>query len=211
MDYRTICLVLGLLCLGGLILQLYSIYSTRIRRKDPFERLSYEQRKAVLRFILEKEIRHLGIEIPIEIIITSQLMVGTLGSYSPGANVIRINKNLLIADWPDGVELACVIAHEAFHAAQFQLVVQSSRGDLPGICPEDSAMIKRMRREFLHYSPVAEVGFKGYERQLIERQARAYEEYRKKYYRKHLSKVVSECLGRYSGNLQDEFRLVGEK
>ena len=165
-----------------------------IRRKDPMEKLTYDQRLAVLRYVFKRELKHLGARLPVQLIPSGRLLAGTLACYCPATGLVEINKWLLIQDSPKGSELCAIIAHEAQHVAQIETLISINYDKYLMMTSEEQLAAKQISREFVHYKSVSKDGFKEYRNQIIERQARAYEAQRKKYYRKHLPGMVAAYL-----------------
>lgn len=182
------------------VMMLYAIISCipylyeRFRRKDPFEKLSYPQRVAFLRYILNKELKHLDVHFKTQIIPSGRLLAGTLACYCPATGVVEINKWLLMQDRPKGYELCAIVSHECQHVRQVEALLSINQNTYFSMSNEERSMARRISKEFVHYKSVSVAGFKEYQDQIIERQARAYEAKRRKYYRKHLPAMVSAFL-----------------
>ena len=166
----------------------------RIRKKDPLEKLSFEQRFAVLRYVFKRELKHLGVRLPVQLIPSRRLLSGTLACYCPATGVVEINKWLLMIDRPKGAELCAICAHEAQHVAQVDALISINYDEYLAMTPEERLAAKQISQEFVHYKSASKDGFDAYRKQAIERQARAYEDARKKYYRKHLPAMVAAYL-----------------
>lgn len=192
-------LLTSLVCtiaLVGLYLAIYffPVLWERIRKKDPLEKLSFEQRFAVLRYVFKRELKHLGVHLPVQLIPSGRLLAGTLACYCPATGLVEINKWLLMQDRPKGAELCAIIAHEAQHVAQIEALISINYDEYLAMTPEARLAAKQISREFVHYKSASKDGFDAYCKQAIERQARVYESERKKYYRKHLPAMVAAYL-----------------
>lgn len=192
-------LLTSLVCtiaLVGLYLAIYffPVFWERIRKRDPLEKLSFEQRFAVLRYVFKRELKHLGVHLPVQLIPSGRLLAGTLACYCPATGLVEINKWLLMQDRPKGAELCAIIAHEAQHVAQIEALISINYDEYLAMTPEARLAAKQISREFVHYKSASKDGFDAYRKQAIERQARDYEAKRKKYYRKYLPAMVAAYL-----------------
>ena len=184
-------LLTSLVCTFSLVGLFFPVFWERIRPKDPFEKLSIEERLIVLRKIVRIEKKRLGINLELKLLPKSML-ADTLASYCPGANLIEINKFNLSKDRPCAIDLVQTVCHECIHAAQFQAILQANSAMLSTMSAEDRILLKKIRHNFIHYKEASADG-KAYENQLIERQSRSYAKERKPYYRKHLKAIISSC------------------
>ena len=171
-----------------------SLLFEKLRRKDPFEKLTYQQRLAFLRYVLKKELAHLDVCLPIRLVPSDRLSVGTLASYCPATGIISINKSLLMQEKVKGAELCAILAHEAQHALAFQNLLSVSEEFLATMDAEDQFAVKLIQREFVDYKSASKHGFQRYRRQIIERMARFYAKERRNFYIKYLSAIVAEVL-----------------
>jgi len=162
-------------------------------RPNPFAKLSYQDRIGVLKRVMRRESKRLGLKIPLKLKI-ADLEVNTKGACREAFGIIEINKGILMGRWPDGVELACTVAHEVHHVKLFESVFFANWETLARMTPEERKRIARIRHEFMHYKSYRKYGVKAYESQLIEREARSYESSRERFYRKHLRKIIAAYL-----------------
>lgn len=201
-------IAIGVLVLIGLyiLIQKWPTLYDKIRPKDPFEKLSYTQRLDVLCYILKKEIRHLNIHIPVQLV-TTGLVYPTHASYCPATGLIEINKYLVCQECPDSLHLASVIAHETLHVLQMQRLREVNAERFNAMSPKERCETRQLVHELLHYRS-AEVGIKEYANQLMERQAREYAAERKRYYSKHLPAIVA-AYQRHCRETQDTNSIGG--
>ena len=201
-------ILVGVVCITLLYVAvaLFPNFYKKVRRKDPMERLSYEQRFAVLRYVFKRELKHLGVHLPVQLIPSGRLLAGTLACYCPATGLVEINKWLLMQDRPKGAELCAIIAHEAQHVAQIEALISINYDEYLAMTPEERLTAKQISREFVHYKSASKDGFDAYRNQAIERQARAYESERKKHYSKCLPAMVAGYL-----KYQEEKRGSGER
>lgn len=190
-------LLTSLVCtiaLVGLYLAIYlfPVLWEQIRKKDPFEKLSFEERLIVLRKIVRIEKKHLGINLELELVPKSML-AETLASYCPRNNLIEINKFNLTKDRPCAIDLVQTVCHECMHAAQFQAILQANSTMLAAMNTEDRILIKKIRHNFIYYKEASKNG-KAYKNQLIERQARGYAQKQKTFYRRKIRAIIKSCL-----------------
>lgn len=166
----------------------------RIRRKDPMENLTYEQRLVVIRYVLKRELKHLGVRLPVQLIPSGRHLAGTLACYCPAAGLVEINKWLLMQDRPNGAVLCAICAHEAQHVKQFEELLSINPYTYYAMTEDERRAVRLISNEFIHYKSASVAGFKEYQSQIIERQARVYEYERKKFYRKNLPGMVAAYL-----------------
>ena len=183
-----------------------SLLFEKLRRKDPFEKLTYQQRLAVLRYVFKQELNRLGVCMAVQLIPSGRLLAGTLACYCPATGLVELNKWPLMQDRPNGAELCAICAHEAQHVAQVDALISLNYDEYLAMTPEERLTAKLISKEFIHYKSAFKDGFDAYRNQAIERQARAYETERKKYYRKHLPAMVAAYL-----KYQEEKRRSGER
>lgn len=198
----------GVVCVALLYaaITFFPHFYDRIRRKDPMEKLTYEQRLAVLRYVFKRELKNLEVHLPVQLIPSGRLLAGTLACYCPATGLVELNKWLLMQDRSNGAELCAICAHEAQHVAQVDALISLNYDEYLAMTPEERLTAKLISKEFIHYKSASKDGFDAYRNQAIERQARAYETERKKYYRKHLPAMVAAFLKH-----QEEKRGLGER
>ena len=184
--YGGICLSFAYFAISSLP-RLYNL----LRRKDPFEKLTYSERVDVLRRILKVELENLNIYMPVLLIPSGRLPADTHACYYYITGVIEINKWSIMEARPDGAILGALVAHEVMHCYQFERLLLLNHETLRTICDEEYADIEVFRREFLHYKTVANAGARQYKNQKIEIMARHYAKKRRRFYRKHLPEIVS--------------------
>ena len=204
-------LLTALICTFSLVaiylaIYFFPVFWERMCHKDPLEKLSFEQRLAVLRYVFKRELKNLGVRLPVQLIPSGRLLAGTLACYCPATGLVEINKWLLMQDRPKGAELCAIIAHEAQHVAQIEALISINYDEYLAMTPEERLAAKQISREFVHYKSASKDGFDAYRNQAIERQARAYEAERKRYYRQHLPAMVAAYL-----KYQEEKRRSGER
>ncbi len=158
--------------------------------RDPLTGLSPNQRIHLMRRILRIEIKHLNIQAPLELF-SANLNPTTIGSYCEELNQVLINTAELQNDEPSTAALIQAVSHEAFHAAQAELIQEyiCCRDRKAQFSPAQRRIIERYSHEFHNYIDGDE-RYSDYRKQLIEKHAREYAKKRWKFYSKHLGKII---------------------
>lgn len=166
----------------------------QILMPDPFARLTYEDRVAVLKWGFEKECRRLQLKIPLRLDI-KELPPMVAGRFSPVSGTITISKAMLMCRRVDGAEILATVAHECYHAMCFERIFLANAAMLSQMTEAERLETERLRNGFLHYKKSAD-GWNAYKMQYLEVEARRYEENRRRFFRKHMGQIVGSCLKR---------------
>lgn len=125
---------------------------------DRWNDLSLDEQKQSMTDLAASVAADTGNEYPPEVVFRDDMDDGTYGGYNPETNMIEINENML----GDSAEAADTIAHEMWHAYQYQAANDPNN-------PRSS----EYRDGFDNYISY-EYDFEGYENQMVEAEAREY-------------------------------------
>lgn len=188
----------GVPALYGIIRPLTHWFRRAFRRHDKLEPLTPEERLRFLRRIIKIEAKNLGIrELPT--LEMAGLPAGTYACYSQTVNRISIGRMELIRENPNSKELIWAVAHECFHAAQFQNVITYNAHTASKLNSEQRRIIDQYRYECQNYCS-GKKNYRAYKNQLLERHAERYARMRWKYYRKHMDRLAAPYLKKHWEN-----------
>lgn len=127
-------------------------------RTDRWGDLSLDEQKQSMTDLANFVAADTGNENPPSIVFRGDMSDGSYGGYNPETNMMEINENML----DDSIEAADTIAHEMWHAHQYQAANDPN-----------NPRAAEYRAGFDNYiSP--EYDFEGYQNQMVEAEAREY-------------------------------------